>query len=160
MAISGLNDSIVNTFNLSLTGKLNLNARIPATGDSRPGDPLPNKADILTGSFLFVNRGFPVIDDLRGPVSALRVAVAGRFLTENFQDTGLPAIDEFDKKDRVVQLQTDALKTIRTRLERLQESVQQLREKGALNLFAGFSAESDVVEVTAGSEASVSKFDL
>jgi len=160
MAISGLNNSIVHTFNLSLTGRLNLNARIPSTDDTPPGAPLPNKADILTDSFRFVNKGFPVIDDLRGPLSALRVAASGRFLTENFQDTGLPALDEFEKKDRIVQLQTDALKNIRSRFERLQKSVQQLREKGALNLFSGFSSQSDVVEVTTGSGAAASKLSV
>ncbi|MCF8719769.1 flagellar filament capping protein FliD [Nitrospina gracilis] len=160
MALAGLSSSLVNTFNLSLTGKLNLNARLPQEESTPPATPFPNRANILTDSFTFVNRGFPVIDDLRGPLDALRVASTGRFLTENFQNTGLPALDDFNKKERVVQLQNDALRDLRTRLQTLRESVQTLREKGALNLFSGFSADPDVVEVAAGGEASASRFSI
>ncbi|CAI2717407.1 flagellar filament capping protein FliD [Nitrospina watsonii] len=160
MAIAGLSNSIVNTFNLTLTGRLNLNAKLSATGSAAPGTPLPNRADIFTDSFLFVDRGFPVIDDLRGPLSALRVAQGGRFLTETFQDSGLPALDEFNKKNRFVQLQSDALQDLRTRLQRLQSSVQTLRETGALNLLTGFSSNPEVVEVTVDNTASLSRFEL
>ena len=152
---TALNSNVLSTFNLALTGKLNLNARLSETNLGQVGGRTPSKAEILTNAFVFVKNDFPVITDLSGPLSALRVAAAGKFLTENFQDTGLPALDDFEKKDRFLKLQTDALGDLRTRLEVLQDTVQELQEKGALNLFSGFSSQTDVVEISAGNTASV-----
>ncbi|MGP0565181.1 MULTISPECIES: flagellar filament capping protein FliD [unclassified Nitrospina] len=153
--LSGITDSIVDQVDLSpeaTEGILGLGRTI--------GSPLPNRGALLAGSFSFVERGFPVISDLRGPLSALRVAQSGRFLTENFRDTGLPLLDEFTKRDSVVQLQNDALGDLRSRLEKLQRSVETLRQTGALNLLTGFSSDRNVVQVTANETAPISRFQV
>ena len=112
----------------------------------------PSPSDLLFDSFVFVSNRVPQVDDLRGPLSAFRVNTAGRFVTDRFQLSHLPLVDEVGAS-RLTNRQTDDIDNLQLRLQSLLDKVEELRLGNAFNLLAAKSSDSNALRVSADSTA-------
>ena len=118
----------------------------------------PSPADLLFDSFVFVSNRVPQVDDLSGPLAALRVNAAGRFVTEKFQFSRFPLVDEFGAS-RFTERQTDNIEHLMIRLQAVLDKVEELRLGNAFNLLAAKSSDSGALTVTADSTADETSFE-
>ncbi len=118
----------------------------------------PSPADLLFDSFVFVSNRVPQVDDLSGPLAALRVNAAGRFVTEKFQFSRFPLVDEFGAS-RFTERQTDNIEHLMIRLQAVLDKVEELRLGNAFNLLSAKSSDSGALTVTADSTADETSFE-
>ncbi|MDH5762960.1 MAG: flagellar filament capping protein FliD [Nitrospinota bacterium] len=126
---------------------------------SQFGTDRPSPADLLFDSFVFVSNRVPQVDDLRGPLSAFRVNAAGRFVTERFQNSHLPIVDEVGAS-RLTTRQTDDIGNLQIRLQALLDKVEELRLGNAFNLLTAKSSDTNALKVTADSTAEEARFEV
>lgn len=119
----------------------------------------PSRADLLLDSFVFVSSRVPEVNDLRGPLAAFRVNSAGRFVTEGFQFSHLPLVDEAGAP-RLTERQTDNIELLQIRLQALLDKVDELRLGGAFNLLTARSSDTGALQVTAGGTADEGGFNV
>ncbi len=119
----------------------------------------PTPSDALFDSFVFVSNRVPQVNDLRGPLSAFRVNAAGRFVTERFQSSRFPIIDEVGAS-RLTTRQTDDIDHLQIRLQTLLDKVEELRLGNAFNLLNAKSSDPGVIRASADSTAQESKFEV
>jgi flagellar capping protein FliD len=117
----------------------------------------PTPADLLFDSFVFVSNRVPQVDDLRGPLSAFRVNDAGRFVTDRFQSSHFPIIDEVGAS-RLTSRQTDDIDNLQIRLQTLLDKVEELRLGNAFNLLNAKSSNSGALRASADSTAKETRF--
>ena len=118
----------------------------------------PTPADLLFDSFVFVSNRVPQVDDLRGPLSAFRVNAAGRFVTDRFQLSHFPIVDEVGGS-RLTSRQTDDIDNLQIRLQALLDKVEELRLGNAFNLLNARSSDSGALRVSADSTAEETSFE-
>ncbi len=119
----------------------------------------PSPADLLFDSFVFVSNRVPQVDDLRGPLSAFRVNAAGRFVTDRFQLSYLPIVDEVGTS-QLTSRQTDDIDNLQLRLQALLDKVEELRLGNAFNLLTAKSSDSGALRVSADSTAEEARFEV
>jgi flagellar capping protein FliD len=119
----------------------------------------PTPADLLFDSFVFVSNRVPQVDDLRGPLSAFRVNDAGRFVTDRFQSSHFPIIDEVGAS-RLTSRQTDDIDNLQIRLQTLLDKVEELRLGNAFNLLNAKSSNSGALRASADSTAKATRFKI
>jgi len=119
----------------------------------------PTPADLLFDSFVFISNRVPQVDDLRGPLSAFRVNDAGRFVTDRFQSSGFPIIDEVGAS-RLTSRQTDDIDNLQIRLQTLLDKVEELRLGNAFNLLTARSSNPGALRVSADSTAKEARFNV
>jgi flagellar capping protein FliD len=119
----------------------------------------PSPADLLLDSFVFVSNRVPQVDDLRGPLSAFRVNAAGRFVTDRFQLSHMPIVDEVGAS-RLTSQQTDDIGNLQIRLQALLDKVEELRLGSVFNLLAARSSDSGALRVSADSTAEEASFEV
>ena len=119
----------------------------------------PTPSDLLFDSFVFVSNRVPQVDDLRGPLSAFRVNSAGRFVTDRFQLSHLPIVDEVGAS-RLTSRQTDDIDNLQLRLQALLDKVEELRLGNAFNLLTAKSSDSGALRVSADSTAKEASFEV
>ncbi len=119
----------------------------------------PTPSDLLFDSFVFVSNRVPQVDDLRGPLSAFRVNAAGRFVTDRFQLSHLPIVDEVGAS-RLTSRQTDDIDNLQLRLQALLDKVEELRLGNAFNLLTAKSSDSGALRVSADSTAGEARFEV
>ena len=119
----------------------------------------PTPSDLLFDSFVFVSNRVPQVDDLRGPLSAFRVNAAGRFVTDRFQLSHLPIVDEVGAS-RLTSRQTDDIDNLQLRLQALLDKVEELRLGNAFNLLTAKSSDSGALRVSADSTAEEARFEV
>lgn len=119
----------------------------------------PTPADLLFDSFVFVSNRVPQVNDLRGPLSAFRVNAAGRFVTERFQFSHFPLIDEVGAS-RITERQTEAIGQLAIRLQALLDKVEELRLGNAFNLLNAKSSNTNALTVSADSTAEEASFEV
>ncbi len=119
----------------------------------------PTPADLLFDSFVFVSNRVPQVNDLRGPLSAFRVSAAGRFVTERFQFSHFPLIDEVGAS-RITERQTEAIGQLAIRLQALLDKVEELRLGNAFNLLNAKSSNTNALTVSADSTAEEASFEV
>ena len=119
----------------------------------------PTPSDVLLDSFVFVSKRVPQVDDLRGPLSAFRVNEAGRFVTERFQSSRVPIIDEVGAS-RLTERQTDDIGNLKIRLQTLLDKVEELRLGNAFNLLNARSSNANALRVSADSTSKEARFDV
>ena len=119
----------------------------------------PTPSDLLFDSFVFVSNRVPQVDDLRGPLSAFRVNAAGRFVTDRFQLSHLPIVDEVGAS-RLTSRQTDDIDNLQLRLQALLDKVEELRLGNAFNLLTAKSSDSGALRVSADSTAEEASFEV
>ena len=119
----------------------------------------PTPSDLLFDSFVFVSNRVPLVDDLRGPLSAFRVNAAGRFATDRFQLSHFPIIDEVGAP-QLTSRQTDDIGNLQLRLQTLLDKVEELRLGNAFNLLTAKSSDSGALKVTADSTAEEARFNV
>ena len=119
----------------------------------------PTPSDLLFNSFVFVSNRVPQVNDLSGPLSAFRVNAAGRFVTERFQSSHFPIIDEVGAS-RLTERQTDDIDNLQIRLQTLLDKVEELRLGNAFNLLNAKSSDSGVLRVSADSSAREARFEV
>jgi flagellar capping protein FliD len=117
----------------------------------------PTPSDLLFDSFVFVSNRVPQVNDLRGPPSAFRVNTAGRFVTERFQSSHFPIIDEVGAS-RITERRTDDIGNLRIRLQALLDKVEELRLGNAFNLLNAQSSDPGALRVSADSTAREANF--
>jgi flagellar capping protein FliD len=117
----------------------------------------PTPSELLFDSFVFVSKRVPQVNDLSGPLSAFRVNAAGRFVTERFQSSRFPIIDEVGAS-RLTERQTDDIDNLHIRLQTLLDKVEELRLGNAFNLLNAKSSDSGVLRVSADSSARETRF--
>ncbi len=120
----------------------------------------PTPADLLFDSFVFVSNRVPQVNDLRGPLSALRVNSAGRFVTERFQNSGFPLVDNVGDSSRFTEAQTDAIGQLGVRLQALLDKIEELRLGNAFNLLNARSSNTSALTVSADSTAEEASFEV
>ena len=118
----------------------------------------PTPSDILLDSFVFVSKRVPQVDDLKGPLSAFRVNDAGRFVTERFQSSRVPIIDEVGAA-RLTERQTDDIGNLKIRLQTLLDKVEELRLGNAFNLLSTRSSNDKAIRASADSTSQEARFD-
>ena len=126
---------------------------------NRFGADRPTPADLLFDSFVFVSNRVPQVYDLRGPLSAFRVNAAGRFVTELFQFSHFPLIDEVGAS-RITERQTDAIGQLTIRLQALLDKIEELRLGNAFNLLNAKSSDTNALTVSADSSAEEASFEV
>jgi flagellar capping protein FliD len=119
----------------------------------------PSPSDLLLDSFVFVSNRVPQVDDLRGPLSAFRVNTAGRFVTDRFQLSHLPLVDEVGAS-RLTSRQTDDIDNLQLRLQALLDKAEELRLGNAFNLLTAKSSNSNALQVSADSTAEEARFEV
>ena len=119
----------------------------------------PTPSDLLFDSFVFVSNRVPQVDDLRGPLSAFRVNSAGRFVTDRFQLSHMPLVDEVGAS-RLTSRQTDDIGNLQLRLQSLLDKVEELRLGNAFNLLAAKSSDSGALRVSADGTAGETRFEV
>jgi flagellar capping protein FliD len=119
----------------------------------------PTPSDLLFDSFVFVSNRVPQVDDLRGPLSAFRVNAAGRFVTDRFQLSHKPIVDEVGAS-RLTNRQTDDIDNLQLRLQALLDKVEELRLGGAFNLLTAKSSDINALKVSADSTAGEASFEV
>jgi flagellar capping protein FliD len=119
----------------------------------------PTPSDLLFDSFVFVSNRVPQVDDLRGPLSAFRVNAAGRFVTDRFQRSHMPIVDEVGAS-QLTSRQTDDIDNLQLRLQALLDKVEELRLGSAFNLLAAKSSDSGELRVSADSTAEEARFEV
>ena len=119
----------------------------------------PTPADLLFDSFVFISNRVPQVDDLRGPLSAFRVNEAGRFVTDRFQLSHLPIIDEVGAS-RLTSRQTDDISNLHIRFQTLLDKVEELRLGNAFNLLNATSSDSGILGVSADNTAGEARFEV
>jgi flagellar capping protein FliD len=119
----------------------------------------PTPSDLLFDSFVFVSNRVPQVDDLRGPLSAFRVNAAGRFVTDRFQLSHFPIVDEVGAS-RLTNRQTDDIDNLQLRLQALLDKVEELRLGNAFNLLTAKSSDSGALRVSADSTAEETRFNV
>jgi flagellar capping protein FliD len=119
----------------------------------------PTPSDLLFDSFVFVSNRVPQVDDLRGPLSAFRVNAAGRFVTDRFQLSHMPIVDEVGAS-QLTSRQTDDIDNLQLRLQALLDKVEELRLGSAFNLLAAKSSDSGALRVSADSTAEEARFEV
>ena len=119
----------------------------------------PSPSDLLFDSFVFVSNRVPQVDDLRGPLSAFRVNAAGRFVTDRFQLSHLPLVDEVGAS-RLTSRQTDDIGNLHLRLQALLDKVEELRLGNAFNLLTAKSSDSSALQVSVDSTAGEARFEV
>jgi len=117
----------------------------------------PTPSDLLFDSFVFVSNRVPQVNDLRGPLSAFRVNSAGRFVTDRFQFSHFPIIDEIGAS-RITERRTDDIGNLQIRLQALLDKVEELRLGNAFNLLTAKSSDSSTLSVSADSTAEEASF--
>ena len=126
---------------------------------SQFGADRPSRADLLFDSFVFVSNRVPEVNDLRGPLAAFRVNSAGRFVTERFQESHFPLVDEAGAS-RLTGRQTDNIELLQVRLQALLDKVEELRTGDAFNLLSATSSDRGALLVTAGSDTPETRFEV
>jgi len=119
----------------------------------------PSPSDLLFDSFVFVSNRVPQVDDLRGPLSAFRVNAAGRFVTDRFQLSHMPIVDEIGAS-QLTSRQTDDIDNLQLRLQALLDKVEELRLGSAFNLLTAKSSNSGALRVSADSTAEETRFEV
>ncbi len=119
----------------------------------------PTPSDLLFDSFVFVSNRVPQVDDLRGPLSAFRVNAAGRFVTDRFEFSHFPIIDEVGAS-RITERRTDDIGNLQIRLQALLDKVEELRLGNAFNLLTAKSSDSSALRVSADSTAKEASFEV
>jgi flagellar capping protein FliD len=119
----------------------------------------PTPSDLLFDSFVFVSNRVPQVNDLRGPLSAFRVNSAGRFVTDRFQFSHFPIIDEIGAS-RITERRTDDIGNLQIRLQALMDKVEELRLGNAFNLLTAKSSDSSALSVSADSTAKEASFEV
>ena len=119
----------------------------------------PTPSDLLFDSFVFVSNRVPQAGDLRGPLSAFRVNAAGRFVTDRFQLSHMPIVDEVGAS-QLTSRQTDDISNLQLRLQALLDKVEELRLGSAFNLLAAKSSDSSALRVSADSTAEEARFEV
>jgi flagellar capping protein FliD len=119
----------------------------------------PSPSNLLFDSFVFVSNRVPQVDDLRGPLSAFRINAAGRFVTDRFQLSHLPIVDEVGTS-RLTSRQTDDIGNLQLRLQALLDKVEELRLGSAFNLLTAKSSDSNALQVSADNTAGEARFEV
>ncbi len=119
----------------------------------------PTPSDLLFDSFVFVSNRVPQVNDLRGPLSGFRVNAAGRFVTDRFQFSHFPIIDEVGAS-RITERRTDDIGNLQIRLQALLDKVEELRLGNAFNLLTAKSSDSSALRVSADSTAKEASFEV
>jgi flagellar capping protein FliD len=119
----------------------------------------PTPSELLFDSFVFVSNRVPQVDDLRGPLSAFRVNDAGRFVTDRFQLSHFPIVDEVGTL-RLTERRTDDIDNLQIRLQALLDKVEELSLGNAFNLLSARSSDPSALRVTADSTAGEARFDV
>ena len=119
----------------------------------------PTPSDLLFDSFVFVSNRVPQVNDLRGPLSAFRVNAAGRFVTDRFEFSHFPIIDEVGAS-RITERRTDDIGNLQIRLQALLDKVEELRLGNAFNLLTAKSSDSSALRVSADSTAKEASFEV
>ena len=114
---------------------------------------------MLFDSFVFVSNRVPQVNDLRGPLSGFRVNAAGRFVTDRFEFSHFPIIDEVGAS-RITERRTDDIGNLQIRLQALLDKVEELRLDNAFNLLAAKSSDSNTLSVSADSTAEKASFEV
>jgi len=117
----------------------------------------PTPSDLLFDSFVFVSNRVPQVNDLRGPLSGFRVNAAGRFVTDRFEFSHFPIIDEVGAS-RITERRTDDIGNLQIRLQALLDKVEELRLGNAFNLLTAKSSDSSALSVLADSTAEETSF--
>ncbi len=119
----------------------------------------PTPSDLLFDSFVFVSNRVPQVNDLRGPLSAFRVNAAGRFVTDRFEFSHFPIIDEVGAS-RITERRTDDIGNLQIRLQALLDKIEELRLGNAFNLLTAKSFDSSALSVSADSTAEEASFEV
>jgi flagellar capping protein FliD len=119
----------------------------------------PTPSELLFDSFVFVSNRVPQVDDLRGPLSAFRVNDAGRFVTDRFQLSHFPIVDEVGAS-RLTERRTDDIDNLQIRLQALLDKVEELRLGNAFNLLSARSSDPSALRVSADHTAGEARFDV
>ncbi len=120
--------------------------------------PRPNPSKILFDSFVFKSNQVPNINNLSGPLSAFRLTESGRFLTNKFQKPKLPIIENFEKRSRFLEIKTDSIENIKSRLQKLKETISEINESQKLNLRGNSSNPPNIIEIQTGSQSPQTEF--
>ena len=119
----------------------------------------PTPSDLLFDSFVFVSNRVPQVNDLRGPLSGFRVNAAGRFVTDRFEFSHFPIIDEVGAS-RITERRTDDIGNLQIRLQALLDKIEELRLGNAFNLLTAKSSDSSALSVSADSTAKETSFEV
>ncbi len=120
--------------------------------------PRPNPSKLLFDSFVFKSNQVPNINNLSGPLSAFRLTESGRFLTNKFQKSKLPIIENFEKKSRFLEIKTDSIENIKTRLQKLKETISEINRPQKFNLLGNSSNPPEILGIKTGSQSPLTEF--